>query len=102
MLSVDAMSALEGRTVTLVEIDRQPLQQSPAAASGCEFLKVRTCASGDSRDYFVKRTAYATDLVRRLTDDYECRERLLWQYGVLDRLPAEIDSPMLRHSIDAD
>jgi hypothetical protein len=102
MLSVEAMSDLEGRTVNVVEVDQWTAQQPRGAVSGCEFLKVRTYASNEHRYYFVKRTAYATDLVRRLTDDYECRERLLWQYGVLDRLPAEVDTPMLAHACDGD
>ena len=72
------------------------------AASGCEFLKVRSCGSSKIRHYFVKRTTYPTDMVRRLTDDHTCRERLVWQHGVLDRLPAETDSPMLAHACDGD
>jgi hypothetical protein len=88
MLSIETMRALEGRTVTRVESEHWQLTGT-AAASGCEFLKVRSYASGESRPYFVKRTSYVTDMVRRLTDDHLCRERLVWQHGVLDRLPAQ-------------
>jgi hypothetical protein len=101
MLSVETMSALEGRAVTRVESEQwQPA--GPGAASGCEFLKVRSYASSESRPYFVKSSAYRTDMVRRLTDDHACRERLVWQHGVLDRLPAEIDSPTVAHACDGE
>src|ERR1051325_4628815 len=101
MLSVDAMSALERRTVSAVDVDQWQPQQVRAANSNSEFLKVSTHAAGESRCYFVKRTRYATDMIRRLTDDYACRERLLWEHGVLECLPSEITSPMLAHACDA-
>jgi len=102
MLSVEAMSALEGRRVNMVEVEQWATQQPRGAESGSQFLKVRTCASGDYRHYFVKRTTYATDLVRRLSDDYACREGMVWQSGVLDQLPGEIESPMLAHACDGE
>lgn len=61
----------------------------------CEFLKVVTIESSDSRHYVVKRTAFDTDIVRRLTEDIECRERLLWQHGIFDRLPPAVRCPTL-------
>src|SRR5262249_21336022 len=95
MLSIEAISALEQRHVSRIEIE--PLQPGfgAASASGCKFLKVRSHAQSGLRDYVVKRSAYATDMVRRLTDDHAGREQLIWQYGVLERLPAEVDSPTL-------
>jgi hypothetical protein len=94
MLSVDAMSALEGRPVLRVDREDWPMGP-PRAASGCEFLKVRSVAPGGSREYVVKRSSYTNDMIRRLTEDYTCRERLIWQHGVLDRLPAEVESPVV-------
>ena len=101
MLSVDAMSALEGRDVEHVEVDRWP-PDAFRAISGCEFLKVRSSGRGGCRQYVVKRTSYATDLIMRLSDDRRCRERLVWERGILDVLPAEVTSPMLAHAIDGD
>jgi hypothetical protein len=101
MLSVDTMSALEGRPVTRVACEDWPLGP-PRAASGCQFLKVRSIAPGGSRNYVVKRSAYANDIIRRLTEDYTCRERLIWQQGVLDRLPAEVESPVVACSRDGE
>jgi hypothetical protein len=100
MLSDRALSALESRAVSQVAVEHWT--PGFGAASGCEFLTVRTGGSDDSRHYFVKRTTYATDMVRRLTDDPECREQLIWQHGVLDRLPGEIDCPMLACARDGE
>src|SRR4029453_11456943 len=89
MLSIDAISTLEGRAISCVSA--QSWTPEPVrGASGCEFLKVESLGVDGSRHYVVKRTAFETDIVRRLTDDVACRERLLWQHGVFDRLPPEI------------
>jgi hypothetical protein len=42
----------------------------------------------DGRRLVVKRSRWATDLVRRLTDDEHGREAALWRAGVLDRVGA--------------
>jgi hypothetical protein len=94
MLSIEAMSRLEGRTVTCVEVTTwNPPKYH--AYSGCEFLKVRTSARDHIRRYVVKRTSDAIDIIRRLSEDVGCRERLIWQHGLLDRLPAEVASPIV-------
>ncbi len=92
MLSVEAMSALERRAVTCVNV-RSWTPELARPASGCEFRKVESVGSGGSRHYVVKRPAFDTDLVRQLTEDIECRERLLWQHGIFDRLPPEVRCP---------
>jgi hypothetical protein len=99
MLSVEAMNALEGRTVAHVDVEEWT-PTADTAASGCAFLKVRSRAASGSRHYVVKRTAFETDIVRRLTDDVACRERLLWQHGVLDRLPPEVVCPTVACASD--
>jgi hypothetical protein len=101
MLSVEAMSALEERPVERVEREAWPIEP-PQAASGCEFLKVRTVAPGGTRHYVVKLSSYTNDIVRRFTDDHACRERLVWQHGLLDRLPAEVESPVVACSRDGE
>ncbi len=101
MLSIDALSALEGRPVMGVDVE----QWTPPpyhAASGSEFLKVRSTTPNGSSHYVVKRTSFATDIIRRLTDDYDCRERLIWQHGLFDRLPARIESPTLACAPDGE
>jgi hypothetical protein len=63
---------------------------------------VRSIAPDGQRDYIGKRTRYATDIIRRLTDDYDCRERQIWQHGLLDCLPVEVESPMVAYARDGD
>ena len=101
LLSTETMSAIEGQRVTRVECEKWSLPQ-PIAASGCEFLRVRTVSRSRVRRYVVKRTVYATDVIRRLTNDRCCRERLVWQRGILHRLPVEVESPMVACARDAD
>jgi hypothetical protein len=100
MLSHEAMSTLEHRSVVRVEIDQW--RPGFGAVSGCEFRKVRSHGQGGVRRYVVKRSAYASDMVRRLTDDQRGREQLIWQFGVLDPLPAEVDCPPVGSARDGD
>jgi hypothetical protein len=101
MLSIETMSAIEGRSVARVECEEWTPPQ-PVAASGCEFLRVRTVGGSRIQPYIVKRTSFATDVIRRLTNDRHCRELLVWERGILDRLPAEVESPMVACARDAD
>jgi Ecdysteroid kinase-like family len=50
----------------------------------------------------VKRTAIATDLTRRLTDDTTGREYAMWRAGLLDRLPAGVGHAVLDGWRDGD
>jgi Ser/Thr protein kinase RdoA (MazF antagonist) len=100
MLSVETMSALEQREVDHIELEQW--QPGFGAVSGCQFLKLRSCGPGVDSEFFVKRSTYATDMVRRLTDDHAGREQLIWQHGLLDRLPEEIDCPIVASARDGD
>jgi len=85
MVSIEILSALEGRAIRCVCV----LSWNPeptCGASESDFLKVESQGPGGSPHYVLKRTAFETDIVRQLTDDVECRERLLWQHGVFDQL----------------
>jgi len=66
MLSVEAMSAIEARAVTSLNV-RTWIPELSRGASECQFLKVESVGSGGSRHYVVKRTAFETDIVRRLS-----------------------------------
>ena len=72
------------------------------AISGRQFFKIHSTSAEGERRYVVKSTSYATDLIRRLSDDRDCRERLLWEHGVLDRLPAVVRSPTLAWAMHGD
>jgi hypothetical protein len=52
--------------------------------------------------HIVKRASYAIDVIRRLSEDVRCREQLIWQHGLLDRLPAEVASPIVACATDND
>ena len=52
MLSVEAMSSREGRTVTHVEVE--PWRPDPSRAiSGCQFFKIRSTSAEGERRYDV-------------------------------------------------
>src|SRR5262249_1190010 len=102
MLSLEAMSALERRAVSSVAL----LPWTPPAmitASGSQFLQFETAdVDGDRRHYVIKRIAPHRDLVMRLTSDHVCRERLVWQHGLIDALPHEVCSPIVASAVDGD
>ena len=102
LLSREAMSLIEGRTVTGVRAE--PWTPSGAgSASGCPFLRVQTDGDrGVRQRYIVKRTSRAWDLIMRMTDDTACREVGVWQHGLLDRLPPEVTSPIVGAAVDGD
>jgi hypothetical protein len=62
-------------------VSRQPVGEHDGR-SGASLERVELA---DGRRLVVKRTRWATDLVRRLSDDREGREAQLWRAGVLDR-----------------
>src|SRR3954470_10620158 len=89
MLSPEALSRLEGRTVTSTR--RQPFTTPYGGVSGNQFLSVKTVADdGHARSYIVKRTAPAWDIIMRITGDTACREVMVWQHGLLDQLPPQV------------
>ncbi|HET7721655.1 MAG TPA: phosphotransferase [Acidimicrobiales bacterium] len=64
-------------------VERVPLAGHDGR-SGARLERIRL---DDGTRLVVKRTSPAVDLVMRLTGGAGSRERLLWQAGVLDRLP---------------
>jgi hypothetical protein len=101
MLSVGAMSCIEGRTVTTI----RPRAWLPGdfSVSGAEFRGVETVDdTGASRQYVVKRTGHERDLIMRNTEDFACREMLVWQQGLLDRLPVGVTHAILGAARDGD
>ena len=101
MLSAAAMSALEGRTVARVASQPWTPPSRIPPWSRSQFVQVETTtADGDTRRYIVKRIAPRRDLIMRLTGDQVCRERLVWQHGMLDELPPEVWSPVVASAVD--
>ena len=76
-----------GRELSILDsaVGREPLGEHDGR-SGASLERV---VLADGRRLVVKRSRWATDLVRRLTDDrVRPREAALWQAGVLDRAGA--------------
>jgi hypothetical protein len=101
MLSPDAMSRIEGRPVASVH--SRSWVPDDISISGCPFLWVETTGvDGERGHYVVKRTGHERDLIMRDTGDRVCREMLVWQHGLLDRLPAEAAHTIVAVSEDGD
>ena len=52
--------------------------------------------------YFLKRLSPATDWIMRVTGDLVHRPYLVWQAGIMDRVPACIDHAVVAMEIDGD
>jgi hypothetical protein len=101
LLSPEAFGNIEGRKVTHVR--RQPFTSPYGGVSGNPFLAVKTTGhDGTARSYIVKRTAPAWDIIMRVTGDTACREMLVWQRGLLDRLPPEVGHTVVAGAVDGD
>lgn len=100
MLSPEVLSRLEGRTVASVL--RRPFASPYGGVSGNAFLAVETVGSdGQPRSYIVKQTAPAWDIIMRITGDTACREMLVWQHELLDRLPPEVGHTIVAVAVDS-
>jgi hypothetical protein len=101
MLSPEALSRIEGRAVT--SVSRQPFASTWGGVSGNQFLAVETvAATGQPRAYIVKRTSPAWDIIMRISRDTVCREMLVWQHGLLDRLPPEVGQTVVAGAVDGE
>ncbi|RIK28126.1 MAG: hypothetical protein DCC55_38955 [Chloroflexi bacterium] len=98
MLAPATLSALEGRPIHYVRC--LPFSTNDSA-SGSAFLKIETNGGGGTK-YIVKRTSLAVDWIMRGTEDTLCRSVRLWQYGLLDRLPAAIDHAIVACAQDGE
>ena len=54
----------------------------------------------DGRRYFLKRLSPATDWIMRVTGDHVHRPYVIWQAGIMDRVPACIDHAVVAMEID--
>ncbi|MBV9660895.1 MAG: phosphotransferase [Acidimicrobiales bacterium] len=54
----------------------------------------------DGRRYFLKRLSPATDWIMRVTGDHVHRPYLIWQGGLIDRVPACIDHTVVAMQVD--
>ena len=66
-------------------LDSAVTRESLGEHDGRSGASLERVVLADGRRLVVKRTRWATDLVRRLSDDRAGREAQLWRAGVLDR-----------------
>jgi hypothetical protein len=57
-------------------------------------------ATIDGQRYFVKRLSPATDWIMRVTGDHVHRPYVIWQAGIMDRVPASIDHTVVAMELD--
>jgi hypothetical protein len=85
MIAPTALSGLLGRPVA--SVDRSPLTPKGHSSTGATFEGVRVDGEA-SPSLVVKTVDRATDWVAVATGDVADREVLVWESGLLDRLPS--------------
>lgn len=98
MLAPKVMSEMTGLAITAVS--QQPLS-SEYGRSGSRILLVTT-NNGDGPRFIMKRVSMAWDWLMRSTKDTLCRSVTLWQHGILDQMPSEINHGVVACSRDGD
>ena len=88
LLRPETLSRLANQPITSVQT--RPLEAT-YNKSGSRLLAVET-NHGNGPPYILKRVSLEWDWQMRATGDHHCRSVALWQYGILDRLPPEIET----------
>jgi len=94
---------------TLSGLVQQPLKETcltPFETNGwssteAQFLGVSGC-NGEQPSYIIKRLRRDKDWVMEATNDDHWRAIAIWQQGLLDRLPVELDHGIIACSVDED
>lgn len=94
---------------TLNRLVQQPLKETCLStfetngwsSTEAEFLGVNGC-NGDRPLYIIKRLRQDKDWVMAATNDNNWRSITVWQQGLLNRLPEEIDHGVIACSLDED
>lgn len=98
LLAPETLSAFAG--VPITEVSTGPLPDVDSQ-SGSEILAIKT-NHGQGPLYVLKRVTLDADWIMRATEDWACREVVLWQTGLLDRLPPEVVHAILACARDGD
>ena len=91
MLLPEVLSGLTNQDIFAVQ--RRPLE-SLYNKSGSRLLAIET-NNGKGPRFILKRVSLDWDWQMRATNDTGCRAVALWQYGILDRLPPEIEPAII-------
>lgn len=98
MLAPEVMSELAGQRITAVAQHRLTAEY---ARSGSQIFTVTT-NDGQGPHFILKRVSLAWDWLMRSTKDVACRSVTLWQHGLFDQLPPEIQHRVLACARDGD
>ncbi len=98
MIRPETLGELEHTTFTATRL--APFQRH--GLSGSTFLAVHTTNGiyGNGPRYVVKRVSREWDWIMNATGDQYGRTTTLWQHGILDRLPPEIDHAVVACATD--
>jgi hypothetical protein len=88
LLAHETLSTLLGRRVEAVEL--LPRGADASAYSGSAIEAARVNGDGWQVELLLKRISAEWDYFMRVTEDKRGREVLVWQTGLLDRLPPEV------------
>jgi len=94
MIRPETLSELEHKTFTATNL--APFQGQGWSGSGSKFLTLHTTngqrtSNGEGPRYVIKRVSREWDWIMNTTGDRFGRTANLWQHGILDRLPPEIE-----------
>lgn len=78
-----------------------PFETNGWSSTEAQFLGVNGC-NGDPPRYIIKRLRKNKDWVMAATNDDHWRAITVWQGGLLDRLPQEIDHGIIACAVDGD
>jgi hypothetical protein len=99
MIRPETLNKMEHKTFTATQL--APFQGLGFSASGSKFLAVRTAnGNGNGPRYVIKRVSREWDWIMNTTGDRYGRTTTLWQYGILDRLPPEIEHTVVACAMD--
>jgi hypothetical protein len=100
MIRPETLGELENKTFTSTHLT--PFQGLGFSRSGSTFLAVHTTngTNGNGPRYVIKRVSREWDWIMNATDDWYGRTNTLWQHGILDRLPKEIEHAVVACSMD--
>ena len=101
MTQPETLSALVQQPITTTRL--APFQTAGWSSTESHFVAVETDLETDSAAhprYVLKRMTRERDWVMQATDDKHGRATAIWQQGLLDRLPEEIDSAVIGCAVD--
>jgi hypothetical protein len=99
MTRPETLASLVNRPITKVRVE--PCQPVGWSSTESQFMAVKI-DDEDYPPYVLKRMVSEQDWVMQMTDDRHWRAVTIWQHGLLDQLPEQIDHATIACTIDGD